>query len=237
MSRIRLFATLIASAMWAFSGAALASPTNFSFAGAFGDDDDVQLFNFTADGASVVRLISYSYGGGTQANGNIVASGGFDPILALFDSAGNLIGQDDDAVSGTPGACGPGVVTLDPGTGQQWDTCFDALLGVGSYTVAIMQYDNFAVGPNLSNGFTYLLSPTFTAAFGCSNGQFCDVSGTAPFNNRTRGWAFDILNVEAATEVRVPEPSTLALLLCAGLAGLLMSRRRRSDAWSSVGFR
>ena len=77
-----------------------AIPTNFSFAGTFGDDDDVQLFNFTANGASTVSLVSFSYAGGTQANGNVVVRGGFDPILALFDSSGALVGQNDDSSGG-----------------------------------------------------------------------------------------------------------------------------------------
>jgi PEP-CTERM motif len=85
-----------------------------------------------------------------------------------------------------------------------------------------MQYDNFALGPNLAAGFTYSGAPNFTAAFGCSNGQFCDVSGNSAGNNRTNAWAFDILNVESAAPI--PEPSMLALV---GLGILGIGRRRR----------
>jgi len=63
-----------------------------------------------------------------------------------------------------------------------------------------MQYDNFALGPNLSNGFTYVAEPNFTSGW-CSSGQFCDATG----NNRQSDWAFDILNVEFAVENRTPE--------------------------------
>jgi len=208
--------------------AAQAAPSNFSFAGTFVNDNDVQLFSFTSGGTSNVRLISYGYGGGTQSNGNVVAAGGFDPILVLFDSTGALIGQNDDAVSGTTGACGSGSVMPDPITGAQWDTCLDLpLLPAGNYDVAVMQYDDFARGPNLSNGFMRAGQPNFTSSFGCSNGQFCDVTGNAAGNNRQSYWAFDILNVEQAVQTTVPEPATLSLFGL-GLAGFAFGRRRKT---------
>jgi hypothetical protein len=69
---------------------------NFSFTGTFGADDDVQLFSFTTDGSSTVTLRSYSYAGGTQADGNVMSHGGFDPGMTLFDATGLRIGKDDD---------------------------------------------------------------------------------------------------------------------------------------------
>ena len=44
-----------------------------------------------------------------------------------------------------------------------------------------MQYDNFAIGPNLSNGF--------------------QGTGAAAFSGRTNAWAFDLLNVVDAAVV------------------------------------
>ncbi len=133
------------------------------------------LFSFTAGGSSIITLRSYSYAGGIQANGNVVSAGGFDPILALFDSAGNFIDQNDDGNST--------IIPTDPNTGSFFDTELSVNLTAGDYTVAIMQFDNFAAGPTLSDGFTITGNAFFTAALGgCSNGQFCDVSGVDPFN-------------------------------------------------------
>lgn len=195
----------------AFPSLASAVPTDFSFTGTFGGDDDVQLFFFTADGASSVTLRTYGYAGGVQADGNVVSAGGFDPILSLFDSTGSLIAENDDGF-------GP----ADPSTGASFDAEFSQVLAAGSYAVAISQYDNFAIGPDLSDGFALTGDPFFTAFNGCSNGQFCDVSGVSPFDNRTNEWALDILNVETAV---IPEPST-GLLVLMGLVGLRVPRRR-----------
>lgn len=196
------------------------SAATFSFTGTFTADDDVQLFDFTVAGASTIALRSYGYGGGTQADGNLVSAGGFDPILALFDNTGLLIAINDDDTSGT--------VNADPITTFAWDTYLETTLAAGDYIVAVMQYDN-RPGTNtigstlLSDGFKYTDDPFFTAALGgCSNGQFCDTGG----NNRTNKWAFDVLNVDSATQVVVPVPAAI-WLFGSGLIGLIGVSRRK----------
>jgi hypothetical protein len=206
-------------------GAIAATPAqadNFSFTGNFSQDDNVQLFNFVVGAPSNVTLRTWSYAGGVNAAGATIARGGFDPILALFDATGALLGQNDD------GGCG--LVAADI-TGRCWDTFFTASLGAGNYTVGVMQYDNFANGPNLSNGFSRSGQGNFTPGMsGCAASQnsFEDVSTTAACG-RDNHWAFDILNVAEAVQTGgVPEPATWAMLLLgfAMVGGALRSRRQ-----------
>ncbi len=196
----------------------LALADNFSFTGTFAADDDVQLFNFTVGASSTVTMITKSYAGGTLADGTVISAGGFDPILSLFDSTGSLIGANDD---------GSFDVGIDPVTGRRFDTFLQLVLATGDYMVAVSQFNNFVIGTNLSNGFQQTGDPTFTSSFGCSNGQFCDVTG----DNRTNAWAFDVLNVNSASTPggpAIPEPSTI-LLFGSGLAGLIGWRLRKTN--------
>lgn len=211
------FGGMVFAAGLAISTAANAVPQDFSFTGSFVGDADVQLFNFTVGALSTVTLRSYSYAGGTMADGTVISAGGFDPILALWDSAGNLVNQWDD---------GPDAVPSDPVTGSQYDTNLTiSSLAAGNYTASIAQYDNFAAGTNLSSGFVRS-SSTFTSTYGCSNGQFCDVNG----DNRTSFWAFDVLGVESASAPSaVPLPAGLPLML-SGLFALAFLARRKIAA-------
>lgn len=183
-------------------GLLLSSQVNaddFSFTGNLTHDDDVALFEFSLSATATVTLRTWSYAGGTNADGDIIPSGGFDPILALFDSTGLLIGENDDGTG----------VPSDPDTGSAYDTLLEVVdLPAGTYTVSVAQYSNFAIGPNLSDGF--------------------EGSGQTNFDGRTSFWAFDVQGADAAvgpppTAPATPVPllSTWALILLVSLVGLI----------------
>ena len=193
------------------SGASLSA--DFSFTGTLSDHNEVQLFNFTVGAPSTVTLRTWSYAGGVNAAGATILRGGFDPILALFDSAGALINQNDDGGASVP---------ADAVTATHYDTFLQSSLAPGNYTVSVADYANFANGPNLSNGFSNgALSPGFIDATG-------DI--------RDNHWAFDVLNVNAAVVVIprvdvVPEPESYAMMLAGlGLLGFIARRRKQRVA-------
>ena len=196
-----------------------ADAASFSFRGNFAGDADVLQFVFNVGALSTVTLRSYSYAGGTMADGTVVNAGGFDPILALFDGVGNKLNEYDD---------GPDTVPADPVTGLFFDTnLVTSGLTAGTYTATFAQFANF-FGTTLAGGASEA-SSTFTSRYGCSNGQFCDASGY----NRASFWAFDVLGVESAIVIdpnpsTVPVPATLPLL-AAGLGMLGFGLRRRKS--------
>lgn len=219
---MKMLSALVAGLL-AATAATPAFATDFSFTGTFVNDASQQYFDFTTTG-STVTLRSYSYAGGVNAAGQTILSGGFDPILSLYDlSTGLRIDTVDD---------GPLAVPTDPTTGVAYDTHVDLSIAAGTYRVFVTEYQNFG-GPTLADGFPYT-SPTATSSF-CSGGAvapFCDATGA----KRDSHWAFDVLNVDTAVAgpSGVPEPGTWAMMIGGfGLAGAALRRRSTKVAYAA----
>jgi len=192
----------------------VASADTFSFTGMFLADDQIETFSLDVLVTSTVTIQTLSYAGGTNAASQVIPSGGFDPILSLFDSGGTLLNVTND---GSP--------NTDPSTGAALDSLLSLSLDPGMYTLALSQSDNQANGPTFADGFSEQGAGSFTSTLGCSNGSFCDITGA----NRDGKWALDISGVESASDNNgstVPEPKTILILLL-GAAGMLCLRRRR----------
>jgi len=200
---------------------ATAGAATLSFTGNLTRDDDVATFGFVVTAAGTVTLRSFSYAGGTNGAGAAVPAGGFDPGIALFDAAGLLLLTQDDA---TPECNG---VPNDPLTNDCFDVNVVTELAAGNYLVAITQFNNEPLGPDLAAGFSKS-GADFTSVFGCSAGQFCDVSA----ESRTSFWAVDVSGDGVAV---VPAPAA-GWLLGWALAGVgLLRRRLRAAAPAAAG--
>jgi hypothetical protein len=209
----------------------VAAAGNFSFTGTWTQDDQLEIFQFTAPSA-ITLLRTWGYAGGTNINGQLISAGGFDPILSVFDATGGLLSSSLLIDQNNDGA---GVAT-DGTTGSASDSLLllNALNPGGIYILILSQYDNFANGPTYGDGFGRSGQGNFTpGAFGCAGTDpFCDAS-TAQRNGQ---WAVDISGVQSASDISnpggsgIPEPGTI-LLLATGLTSLaLLGRRRKTES-------
>lgn len=215
---------LLALVSCLFTG--MATAASFSFTGQLTQDDQFQVFLFTAPSTNVL-LRTWGYAGGVNGAGSTILAGGFDPVLSLFDATGGLSAGSLLVDSNNDGA---GVAT-DLITGNAFDSLLHlTTLNIGhTYALVLTQNDNLANGPTYGDGFTRTGQGNFTAgAFGCiGRNPFCDATPA----QRNGSWAVDISGVGSASlnggTGAVPEPGSM-LLLFTGAGALALLRRRRA---------
>ena len=61
-----------------------------SFTGSLVDADAIASLPFTSTGSQLI-FQSFSYNGGTNAQGTVIPTGGFSPVLTLFTASGSYI--------------------------------------------------------------------------------------------------------------------------------------------------
>jgi len=181
-----------------------------SYTGNFAADDDKRDFSFTLSAPGAVTLRTFSYGGGTNAAGTTIPSGGFDPTISVFDSTGRLIAYNRD------GGCGN--VAADAATSFCWDSFLQVSLPAGTYTAVLTQSENLPNGPTLADSFVYdpsrcvaaLVCPTdahgnFTAAPGNAAPGFWDFFP----NQRTSSYALDIVGASSSAATAITSSAKL----------------------------
>jgi hypothetical protein len=184
------------------------------FQGVFATDDQVALFNITANTSETITIQTYGYGGGT-VNSTIIPAGGFAPTAFLFD---NLLGDYLQLNAGDSSQ-----VAQDPTTGNYDDLFFQDSLGPGTYTLALAVYDNTPVDTSVADGFVDDGNPGFTCQEAGTSGNFCDLT-TALGTSRTGNYAIAISGADSVTQLGVPEPSSMLLLLAGGALATLRRR-------------
>jgi hypothetical protein len=189
------------------------------FQGAFAADDQVALFNITANTTETITFETYSYAGGT-VNSTVIPAGGFAPAAFLFDNMG-------DVLTLTNGSCSQ--VGTDPTTGSCNDIYFQDTLAPGTYTLALAVYNNTPVDTSVADGFVEDGNPGFTCQEAVTSGSFCDLT-TAFGTSRTGDYAVSISGADTVTQLGVPEPGSMLLLLAGGALAALLRRLHGSHS-------
>ncbi|CAN5432257.1 hypothetical protein BH11PSE9_BH11PSE9_17160 [soil metagenome] len=185
--------------------APLAHAQAVSYVGALDPENpnDVFITSFTLAAPSAVTIQTWSFGGGPNAAGTVIADGGFDPYVSLFRGEGTgatFLASNDD------GLCPPRNAAL---------ACADSTvtigsLAIGTYTLALTLPFNYSFAENYGSG-------TLGDGFIGLDSSFDDGSCAATCTN---AYAVDITYA-----VPVPEPATWALF-GSGMALLAVARRR-----------
>jgi hypothetical protein len=220
----------------------LAAPLAFadttSYVGTLASPETAFETTLTLGSAETVTLQTYGFGGGTNGNGTVIAPGGTDPFLAIFDGTGS------GATILTDGFGNPYGTSLDLGNYSSFvgcppantvsdfgdTTCGDITMSLGSlaagtYTIVLSDglYIANAVFDNgtLGEGFSDLTDGAFCNIVDTTTGDACP--------NTSGAYALDVItsgSVTTGPPPAIPEPATV-MLLASGLFAIGALRNRR----------
>jgi hypothetical protein len=197
--------------------------------GTLSTPEDTVLITLNLPTGGNVTLQTYGFGGGTNAAGAVIPSGGFDPFVGLFAGTGPtalFLNGDSDVLSNfTPGCPPAGTLTVGSVAGQCGDVNLPFTgLSAGTYTVLLTDGANvpnavFETSGVLGDGFTDL-----------SGGVFQTCADLIDCNSDSGNWALDITAPNSSITA-TPEPRVIGV---AGIAFALIVLARPSKALIST---
>jgi hypothetical protein len=236
----RLFRATTLIALAAAAAAVPGSAETISETGSLLTPEDAVLINLTLVADGSVTLQTYGFGGGANATGAVIPSGGFDPFVGLFSGTGPgaafIDGTSDILTNYAPGCPPAGTIPIGSIQGQCGDVKLQLSgLAAGVYTVllsdaAYLPYAVFEDSGVLGDGFADLTGGVL---------QTCDDLNDC--NTDTANWALDITTSgESTAPSPVPEPSSaqlagLGVTLVAAWGWLRKNKKHGKILSSSVG--
>lgn len=177
------------------AGATAGQAATFSYRGEISQEYEVVYFDIAQKAQSEAIFRTYSFEGGTMADGTVVSAGGFDPVLILFDETGAFVAGNDDRRQGQ--------IYL--------DAELRLLLGPGNYKLALLKYS--------FSGLSSSTMQSLDARWRDNQDPYWDET----FNRAPR-YAVDVTYATVAP-VPLPAGGLLMLSGLAGLAVLRRKRR------------
>jgi hypothetical protein len=201
-------------------GAAHGYADTVSYTGTLANAEDSFVTTVSVADDGTLTLQTFGFGGGVNAAGTTILSGGFDPFVGVFQGTGDgavfVDGTSDILTNYSPGCPPAGTVTV----GSVPDQCGDVDLQIGglsagTYTVLLTDGEYlpaavFEDSGTLGDGFFDLTGGVFQT---CVDENNC--------NTDTANWALDVtVGSGSSTPVPTPEPPSVEL---AGMGAMLIA--------------